>query len=113
MQNTAQITSENGLGNTEGNVRANIEKSSAEFLHCHGINVHSKCERGKTRHPCLEVGLHSMEQLVQILLIKAPKIIKGVEIPAQPKLTLSHPKLTLTQHITTSSALHNQGPLPM
>lgn len=85
----AHITLEDGLGDTEGNVWADVEEGAAELLDRHRVHVASNRERGEAGDPCLVVGSHGFEELLQVFVLEPSKVVHVIQIPEdQPPVFL-------------------------
>ena len=60
-ENVSHVASEDGLGHTQGYVRAHVEQGSAKLLNSHGVHVATHGQWGEPRAPGLVVRLHCLE----------------------------------------------------
>lgn len=82
-QHISQIALKDCSRHTEGDVRPDVEESSAELLDCQWINVGSHSQGSKSWNPGLEVRLHGFKELVEILLFKTSEIVLVIQIPVE------------------------------
>jgi hypothetical protein len=73
-QNGAHINLEDCLGDVKCYVWSNVEESSTELLNCCGIYVCPYSQGCEAGHPRLEVGLHCLKKLAQILLLESAEV---------------------------------------
>lgn len=82
VQQVSDVALEDRLQDAQGDVRTNIEQGPAEFLHRHGVHVSAHKQRREPRRPRPVVRPHGVEQLVQIFLLEAAKVVRAVQVPA-------------------------------
>jgi len=107
-QNEAHINLEDCLGDVKCYVWSNVEESSTELLNCCGIYVCPYSQGCEAGHPRLEVGLHCLKELAQILLLESAEVPYVIQIPIRspppsPHTTPSYNSDSSSLLCTTSS----------
>lgn len=104
-QNGAHINLEDCLGDVKCYVWSNVEESSTELLNCCGIYVCPYSQGCEAGHPRLEVGLHCLKELAQILLLESAEVPYVIQIPirSSPHTTPGYNSDSSSLLCTTSS----------
>lgn len=88
-EQAAHITLEDGLGDTQCNVRTYIEERPAELLNRHWFHVSSNTQWCKTWAPGLVVWSHCLKELIKLFLLKPSIVVHIIEVPIWSKTELN------------------------
>lgn len=86
-QNVSHVALEYRPRHHQPYVGPHVEQRPTKLLHRHRLQVSAHSQRSKPIAPRFVIGRHSIEQLVQLFLLKSSIVIHVVQIPSPKRRT--------------------------